>query len=51
MSARKVRARIFQGLMILSLAISMGVLVWLLVATAIGVWTLWRVLRPRQTSA
>ena len=35
MSARKVRARIFQGLMILSLAISMGVLVWLLVATFI----------------
>ena len=35
MSARKVRARIFQGLMILSLSISMGVLVWLLVATFI----------------
>jgi phosphate transport system permease protein len=35
MSARKARARIFQGLMILSLAISMGVLVWLLVATFI----------------
>lgn len=33
--ARKARARIFQGLMILSLAISMGVLVWLLVATFI----------------
>ena len=35
MSARKVRARVFQGLMIMSLAISMGVLVWLLVATFI----------------
>ena len=35
MSARKVRARIFQALMILSLAVSMGVLIWLLVATFI----------------
>jgi len=33
MSARKVRARIFQALMIFSLAVSMGVLIWLLVGT------------------
>ena len=35
MSARKVRARIFQALMIFSLAVSMGVLIWLLVSTFI----------------
>lgn len=35
MSGRKVRARIFQGLMIFSLAVSMGVLIWLLVGTFI----------------
>lgn len=35
MSARKVRARIFQALMIFSLAVSMGVLMWLLVDTFI----------------
>ncbi len=35
MDARKVRARSFQALMILSLAVSMGVLIWLLVGTFI----------------
>ena len=35
MSARKVRARIFQLLMIFSLAVSMGVLIWLLISTFI----------------
>ena len=35
MNARKVRARIFQALMIFSLAVSMGVLIWLLVGTFI----------------
>jgi len=35
MSARKVRARIFQALMIFSLAVSMGVLSWLLISTFI----------------
>ena len=35
MSARKVRARIFQALMIFSLAVSMGVLIWLLISTFI----------------
>ena len=35
MSARKVRARIFQVLMIFSLAVSMGVLIWLLISTFI----------------
>ena len=35
MTARKIRARVFQALMILSLAISMGVLIWLLVGTFI----------------
>lgn len=33
MNARKVRARIFQALMIFSLAVSMGVLMWLLIST------------------
>lgn len=33
MNARKVRARIFQALMIFSLAVSMGVLIWLLIST------------------
>jgi phosphate transport system permease protein len=35
MSARKVRARIFQALMIFSLAVSMGMLIWLLISTFI----------------
>ena len=35
MSARKARARIFQALMVFSLAVSMGVLIWLLVGTLI----------------
>ena len=35
MSARKARARIFQALMMFSLAVSMGVLIWLLVGTFI----------------
>lgn len=35
MSARKARARIFQALMIFSLAVSMGVLLWLLISTFI----------------
>jgi len=35
MSARKARARIFQALMIFSLAVSMGVLIWLLISTFI----------------
>ena len=35
MDARKVRARSFQALMIFSLAVSMGVLIWLLVGTFI----------------
>ncbi len=35
MNGRKVRARIFQGMMIFSLAVSMGVLIWLLVGTFI----------------
>ncbi|MEO5633810.1 phosphate ABC transporter permease PstA [Gaiella sp.] len=35
MNARKVRARVFQTLMIFSLAVSMGVLAWLLISTFI----------------
>ncbi len=35
MNARKVRARVFQALMIFSLAVSMGVLIWLLISTFI----------------
>ena len=35
MNARKVRALIFQALMIFSLAVSMGVLIWLLISTFI----------------